>query len=245
MKTEIKVALIGVVGLIILGILTSPLWMTCDSNDRKVKNNSGEETISSIENESNSSAKSDSVYHPTSKETIPEISDSVHHSTSPEIILNIIAESLDSVRLELRDASRLRELLPLEDGKSISETPIGTFFFVSSIDMDFSKDEFEDFLNRECIERILEYPFSTFSTFEIHYINDRQIYILGFVSVTDAAMISKLNGSDRKKIILSPKPLNGINNLVKLPLNNIIEVDSRRITDNNLDNIYILDVEVQ
>ena len=170
---------------------------------------------------------------------------------SGEISIQIMPISndkeLESVLNQMRVSLGLRKLTPLETGKRIEETPTDTFFFVSPRDLSrmvfFSGKNYFEVVKREAVvdnkRNFIYYDF------ELHYVSEDGLYLIGFVSEDVASSISKLDGKDEKKIILISYPWINLNTLIRLPIKRIVEADSRSISANDDEKIEVLDVVIK
>jgi hypothetical protein len=160
---------------------------------------------------------------------------------SIEIKSDISLETIDSVLVAMRKSRKLRSLTPLESGKSIAKSPYRTFFFLFHRYLVFSESDIEKVWERSVVSRTRELPYSYF---EVHYVSEEQVFLVAFVSSETASSISKLDGTLRKEITLSPFLWDHINTLVLLPLERIIKVETREILNNDKQYIDILDIIV-
>jgi len=156
-------------------------------------------------------------------------------------------KELESVLNQMRVSLGLRKLTPLETGKDIEETPTGTFFFVSSTSLSHTyfwrgENYLEEVKKGAVVDnrRNLVYDY-----FEIHYFSEDGLYLIGFVSADVASSISKLDGKDEKKILLSPYLWNSLNTLIHLPIKRIVKADRRIISTDDEKSIDVLDVVIK
>lgn len=164
--------------------------------------------------------------------------------TSPislQIIPNVSREKMDSVLVAVRRSQKLRELTPLETGKSISETPSGTFFFISPIYLEYADGRLSERLQRGNVERVENRTIK----FEVHYVSEGMIFLAALVSNETASGISRLDGTVKKHVTLSSLPWDGVETLVLVPLDRIIEAKYREIQTMDIGEIIVLDVIVQ
>jgi hypothetical protein len=164
--------------------------------------------------------------------------------TSPislQIIPNVSREKMDSVLVAMRHSQKLRELTPLETGKSISETPSGTFFLVFSLYLTHAEGRLSEMLQRSAVARLRDIE----SDFEVHYVSEGTIFLVAFVSTETASGISRLDGATKTQVTLSPVPWESIETLVLVPLDRIIEAKARQIQTTDAGEVDVLDVIVQ
>lgn len=214
---QIQAAIISGVFIIILGFLTTPLWL---KNSKSVKSEDGVEM------------KPEDRAHIQTKSSAP---------ITLKIVFDLKVEKADSVIGSLRRAFALRELKPLESGKSINETPSGTFFYLHVIYLDRGEDFVADVLSRGGISRNRE----GINYFEIFKVAEDQIFIVGFTSSERASSISRLNGLSKKEIILSPLIWNGVNCLSLVPIDRILAGRVREISTDDNEAFFILDAAIQ
>jgi hypothetical protein len=146
-------------------------------------------------------------------------------------------QAIDSIRGE----NRLRELSYLESGKTISEVPTGTYFYFAGSFLEIDDGDLTKLLNTQDVDRYKE---SGRRDFEIHN-EGNSISVVGFLSATDAAEVSMLNGIDKKKITLFPLTYGEANNMTLIPFNRIYKSESRSITLEPGKNASILDLIIR
>ena len=222
----IQASIISGFFIIILGILTTPLWL------RDSKNSADSGVLNKIH---------------TTKEKEEVKTSIVLNPVSLEIKPNISKEKIDPVIIAIRNSRKLRELTPLESGKSIVNTPYGTFFFVhGSSDLGYCP-----MLTESCFKEVLLGTRAQrtrdlrYSDFDVHYISRDQILLLEFVSSETAASISKLDGYSRKEVTLSPFLWDHVNTLILLPLDRIIKANYRNIRNTDNQQILVIDAVIQ
>jgi len=115
----------------------------------------------------------------------------VLNPVSIEIKPNISKQKIEPFLVAIRDSRKLRELIPLESGKSIAKTPHGTFFFLFGPFLapyiGLSEGYFTKVLGSSIVSRTRDLPYDDF---EIHYVSEKQIFLLAFVSSEAASSIS-------------------------------------------------------
>ncbi|GEM_PF-3654969 len=163
-----------------------------------------------------------------------------------------LPENLDDLKGYLRDYRKnkgLRELLPLEADKPISQTPSGTFFFLDDFDLDlyipkdknYSSVLFDKHVN---IERKWEEN----HFFELEYTKENKLFLVGYLSQSDAAKIARLDGLNEMDIQLVSYPIvsQDFKILVSLPIDRISSVNNRRIpTTDSFEKFSILDIKIK
>lgn len=184
------------------------------------------------------------LLHRSSKEHIIYQSESLEIKPpySLEIKSDISLETIDSVLVAMRKSRKLRSLTPMESGKSIAKSPYRTFFFLFHRYLVFSESDIEKVWERSVVNRM---RWSPYSYFEIHYVSEKQVFVVVFLSSETESSISKLDGTSRKEITLSPFPWDDFDALVFMPLDRIIKVETREIYNNDKQSICLLDIIVQ
>lgn len=164
------------------------------------------------------------------KEPTPAASSIVASDPAPVslvVIPNISANNLETSLASLRTAAQLRSISPLESGKSIQETPSGTFFFsfVAYLE-EYRLGDRTDVLKRGEMNPIR----TTDSDFEVHKISEDNIKLISFVPTGVAETISRLDGRSRKEATLSGVPWADANTLIVLPIDRILSAKQRQLT---------------
>ncbi|TET43820.1 hypothetical protein E3J62_12305 [candidate division TA06 bacterium] len=182
--------------------------------------------------------------YPVEVDSPESVSDSIQilQPLSLKVIRGVSKGQMDSVLISRRRFENLRGLSPLESGKQISEIPSGTFFFASTYYFDTRGDNITDVLKRCVARRIRSLPDYMF---EIHYLSEREILIMAFVSDETASRICRLDGSSERKVTLSPRPWNHVDALVLLPIDRFLRAKERVIEIAERDRISVLDVTLQ
>ncbi len=157
-----------------------------------------------------------------------EISDDANED--PELILS-----------ELRGKHSLRLLTALESGKMINETPTGTYFYTLYAWFDNNEDYFQERVQGLKVSR---YPTRSYNL-EIHHSGDGEFYVVGFVSKTDAANVSRLTGTEKKNVILSATSSSGFPSMVRLPVLRILSSSDRNINLSKKESLCVLDIVLQ
>ncbi|MHA2010615.1 MAG: hypothetical protein ACXADW_23050 [Candidatus Hodarchaeales archaeon] len=145
---------------------------------------------------------------------------------TPSIYYDINEDNVDEIISQIRGENKLRELSALESGKSISELPMGTYFYLSYIYLEKINRGLENLYNVRSVDR---YKLKN-SYYEIHYLRDGKLNLLGYISSAGAGSASILNGNEEKKLTVFPTICEEANNLVIIPFNRILSLDYREIT---------------
>lgn len=142
-----------------------------------------------------------------------------------ELVPNISQQDLDKKLSEIRTSKKLRELTPLETGRSISETPAGTYFFVSASNLKFSDSKIEDMLK----DSPVSLNRNGISYFEIYKMPEDQVILLGYVGDEMGALLSNTAEREQRKITLFSLPWENFQNLVMIPVSRIFKSKDRLI----------------
>jgi hypothetical protein len=148
-------------------------------------------------------------------------------SISLKVIADVSEKNLDSVLQSLRTSKQLRVLAPLERGKSIENTPSGTYFFISPIYLSHSREKQQDVLKSDAVTGLRD-EFGD-DLFEIHKVSDNQVEVVAFVSGDAAQSISKLDGKATKEVVLSSVPWADNKTLIIIPYERILTAKYRRV----------------
>lgn len=228
---------------IIAAIITSPYWIKFfEANNNILTSNVKNELINSPMM-TNNSKKTDKAQTEQINVISAEASLSKSGALSLDVIYDISENNLDSTLNEIRKKRNLRQLAPLESGKSIEETPAKTYFFIYSVFLSFNENKRYELIKHEgVVDRLRK----TNNWFEFHKISENQICIIAFVSKETSSNIARLDGISKKNCSLSAIPWEDSNCLVIVPLNRIISTKFRNITllDNKTD-IYVVDAVIQ
>jgi hypothetical protein len=160
---------------------------------------------------------------------------------SIELIPSISQQDLDKKLVEIRNSEKVRDLTPLETGRNISETPTGTYFFVSSFFMAFPDGNIKSML-KNC--RVNSYK-KDIDYFEIHKRSENQIILLGYVSDETGALLSNEANRERREIVLFPSLQKNFQNLVMIPINRISKSNYREINSPETGDIEVLDMLIE
>jgi hypothetical protein len=157
-------------------------------------------------------------------------------------------DEIEAIVTKLRRSNNLRKITPLESGKTIEETPTGTYFYVYATDLNVYATDLQDGINY--LERIKKHAIADMvgnvdDYYEVHYVSEDSLYLIGYVSADAASAISKLKGTNENKIVVSTWPWDNIDTLIVLPLNRIINAKLRRISIKEYQHIIVLDVSIK
>lgn len=158
-----------------------------------------------------------------------------------EIQNNLSKKDSQKAIVALRTARKIREFNSLESGKNVSALPSGSYFFVSF-------DYLTGRSNEELKKNILSgrvYRFRSWSTFEIHSLAGNGMYIVGFISESDAARISNLSGINSQEIILASFLWGSMTSLVSIPFDRIESSTYRNIQISSDEEHLVMDIKVK
>ncbi|MHB9098782.1 MAG: hypothetical protein ACYC5X_13280 [Syntrophales bacterium] len=154
----------------------------------------------------------------------------------------ITSKDYEKVMVKLRETHKLRELTALESGKVMSEIPSGTFFFMSFLYITSSSYQSA---KATMLSKDAERFRNDRSYIEVHNISRDGIYIIGFLTESDAAQISVLSGTVPHTVVVTPIPWGSMTTLVSLPLDRIISSGYRIIQASKDVSVPILDIKVK
>jgi hypothetical protein len=152
-------------------------------------------------------------------------------------------ENMFSSLKEIRMLSNLRELAPREHGKSVSELPSGTYFFLSPYNLVTNTKDTTRFWSRSIVSKdpqfIVDY-------YEVHYVSAKKIDLIAYVTEKDATKLHQLDGYSKQKVTLAPSPFDEkTNTLVSLPYYRILEAEVHITRSDDGEDMYLLDSVVQ
>lgn len=156
----------------------------------------------------------------------------------PGIFTQFKKENVEEMLNQIRKQNEVRSLMSIESGRRISNTPPGTYFFMSVWFL--STDENDYKYMRRSINR---FPTDS-SYFELHYLQEGQLNILGYINSSHIPNISVLDGVSRKEITISPILDEQFNTLIILPMSRVIASSYRTIEISKKKNISVLDLVV-
>ena len=206
-------------------IITSPLWLA--------KKNSAERYSSK------SPTKDTRTMRASSEDTILE-TELVYGLVSLEIKENVSRPQMESVLRKIRNSRNLRELMSIETGKRMVDIPNGTYFYIWAAELRKTAlfpTVFESIMKLSSVKRFPDRP----SDFEIHKVSGELVLLVAFTTNESASLISTLNGKEEKRVTLSPICWDNTNTLVLIPLERILDADSRFIQITKKEGISILD----
>lgn len=163
------------------------------------------------------------------KKSLPKITlHQIHFETEP---------TQSALRVN-REKYNLRQLLPLESGRPIRETPSGSYFFsllpwFNSDGPDVTADFLKYEVQRYSIQFKLEFQRSV----------EGELYMLGFASTSDSAHISTLGGVE-KSIMVTAQWHEQFKVLVRIPVSRIRSSSDRSVNLSEKETINILDLVV-
>jgi hypothetical protein len=152
--------------------------------------------------------------------------DSTLEPITLEIIYDITPSEYERVLDSLRKSFGLRNPEPLEFGRSVNETPAGTYFYLPP-----------DAIN---INYVLDGTVSN-RHFETYKISEKLYYLVSFTTNESASLISRLNGRDKIDVTVSTVPWGDFDCVILIPSYRIIESKSRKIPTKEMGKLKILD----
>lgn len=157
------------------------------------------------------------------------------------IIPSMPSGDLEKSITDLRVSKKLRELTPLETGRSISQTPPGTYFFVHPIYLTFVRDDFKKFLNRAIVDSYKSYR----SSVEFQIDHEQQMFIVVYVSDEAAARLTEAKRSSLEEMVLSSTPWGNFRNLAIVPIKRICKSSYRSISIADKQTVGVLDIVLE
>ncbi len=123
----------------------------------------------------------------------------------------------------LRGERKLRQLTAFESGLPAAEIPPGTYFFLLGSWLETWDESLSDRIAGLMASRFKR---SEWSRYELHKTQD-ELFLVVFITESDGARVSHLNGDDPVEIVAAPKVEGGFTVLISLPVNRIVSVRPR------------------
>jgi hypothetical protein len=158
----------------------------------------------------------------------------------PKVLHGITAQNVDQTLQTLRSQRHLRSLEALESGRSVAETPRGTYFFISTFYLATSAGGMAKKLGSQNVSRFRE----TNSYMEIHLLSSGVPIVVGFASETDALRIDSPT-TDIGKVSICAVPWEKMTSLVSLFTDRVAKANDRVLNLAERDRLVILDCELQ
>lgn len=155
------------------------------------------------------------------------------------VLHGITQRTMDQTLQSIRARRQLRALDALESGRSVADTPRGSYFFVYIVYLSSSSRKMVETLNSDKVSRFRNNNYY----FEIHYPKSGAPIIVGFASESDAARLSSPSHEIRK-VSLAALPWEKMSSLVFLPADRIISSTPRSLDLSERDRIPTLDIEI-
>jgi hypothetical protein len=156
------------------------------------------------------------------------------------VIHGITERTSDQTLRSLRAKRQLRPLEALESGRSMAETPRGTYFFIFYLGLRAPQGRLVEKLGAQNVNRFGEGN----AFFEIHLLKGGSPIILGFTSESDAVRIVSPT-RQIQKISIAPVPWEKMTSLLSLPADRIVTAKTRTLNLSERESIYILDCEIR
>lgn len=155
--------------------------------------------------------------------------------------INSVSTSTNAQLDNIRKEHGLRQLLPLESDLSITELPLKTYFYISSVYLRVSPHEnFSEILNAR-VNRFWSY---NDLYFEVHKISQEDIYLIGFISEESYIKLNKKNTTPIN-LTMFPRQVYNADYLIILPIQVIAESNVRDITFDDGSEVSVIDIKVQ
>lgn len=169
----------------------------------------------------------------TSSGSLPVVTDDVG------IVHGLTKTTLDRTLQSVRTKRHLRPLEALESGRSVTETPRGTYFFIPYLYLDTSSAKMLEKLDRITVSRFKNRSWY----FEIHYPKTGAPIIMALTHESDAIRLVSPN-HEIQKISIAASPWEKMTSLVSLPANCIMTAKQRTLNLKDGD-MYVLDLEIK
>ena len=155
-------------------------------------------------------------------------------------VVDDVSEKIESELLKLREASSLRKLRNLESGQRIREVNSGTYFFTLTGWLGGIN------LKRESFDRIEVNLLKTYMyDFEVHKSTSSELYIVGFMTKSDAQRLSSNKNGSIKNLLISSNHIEGFTSLVKVPVRYITDIDDRNVATTESNEVKVLEFDYQ
>ncbi|MFC1481563.1 hypothetical protein ACFL6E_04900 [Candidatus Neomarinimicrobiota bacterium] len=159
-----------------------------------------------------------------------------------DVISSISPKFLEEHLRSLRSERGLRQLTALESGRPINETPFLTYFYIASSYLHFREGTDWSGLLLKATERYQPYPRTSY---EVHYIDSKNIFLLGFISDSNLSEIGQLDGLSTKETAIYPIVAGHMNNLVSIPFSRLVSLENRAVEVNPDTMVRALDIGLQ
>ena len=172
-------------------------------------------------------------YPLTSSASLPVVTDDIG------IIHGLTKQTFDTTLQSVRTKRHLRPLEALESGRSVAETPRGTYFFIPHVYLATSSAKMLEKLDSTKVSRFKDRSWY----FEIHYPKTGAPVIMALTHESDAVRLVSPN-QEIQKISIAAVPWEKMTSLVSLPADRIMTAKERtlNLTDGDM---YVLDLEIK
>lgn len=157
----------------------------------------------------------------------------------PRILAQIRELDAEEKLGEIRQQNEVRSLISVESGKKLSDTPPGTYFFMSPFYLRKEEDDY-----RYSSSPINRFPTSP-SYFELHKLKEGQLNIIGYVNSFHIPYISVLDGTTKRQVAISPNFDGHFDTLVILPMSRVVASSTREIEISENEDVLVLDLVVR
>lgn|GEM_PF-4176986 len=156
------------------------------------------------------------------------------------IIPNVADSNINGVLSDLHQKQDLRKLTPLETGKKISETALGTYFYVFPAYLDFAEEGRDERIGPAIVDSL-----GYLGYFELQKHTNGNICLLGYVSSESGAKISGPLGKTETDIVACAQPWREFNNIAVIPVSRISKCTYREITITEGRSMKVLDLRIK
>lgn len=140
----------------------------------------------------------------------------------------------------IRSRNSLRPLRDLETGRSLADSPEGTFFYVSPFTLVFGPND--PFPSNSGL--IGQAPINDEKYFEVQHRSDGGLYIIAFAAEVDADRIRRLRDGEAVSVTVSPKLWEFQTSVVEIATDRLRSVNPRLLLLDGERDLYVLDLKI-
>jgi hypothetical protein len=159
-------------------------------------------------------------------------------SCSLRTVPNATPTNVEAIINSIHDEMKVRPLSAIESGKPISQTPSGTYSYISGVYLTLDPKTSLAFLSRGGVRRLCEHS----SNYELINLSPDSIMLMAFAGSSEAAGAAVLDGTTPRRLTLFPWPSSEASVLLVIPLERILESSERYIQPDTTGSILVLDV---
>jgi hypothetical protein len=158
-------------------------------------------------------------------------------SCSLRTVPNATPTNVEAIINSIHDELKVRALTAIESGKSISQTPSGTYFYFEGYELTKSPNNSIS-LNERGVRRRSDQTVD----YELINLGPESILLIAFAGPSEAAAATVLDGTTPRRLTLFPQPSSEASVLLTIPLERIMESSYRSIQPDTPGRILVLDV---